>query len=119
MAAVTALLLALALGPPLIRLLKRRQIGQSIRQEGPKSHLSKAGTPTMGGLLILLIVIGARLGEMTTGGYTLLEAPVPRQKLVHVHPGAEEIGRGGLVSVRPFLPLRGALVLGAATIFNL
>ena len=41
----------------------------------------------------LLIVIGARLGEMTTSGYTLLEVPVPRQKLVHVHPGAEEIGR--------------------------
>jgi len=41
----------------------------------------------------LLLVVGARLGEMTTGGYTLLEAPVPKQKLVHVHPGAEEIGR--------------------------
>ena len=40
----------------------------------------------------LLVVVGARLGEMTTGGYTLIEAPVPRQKLVHVHPGAEEIG---------------------------
>jgi len=41
----------------------------------------------------LLIVIGARLGEMTTSGYTLIEIPVPRQKLVHVHPGAEELGR--------------------------
>jgi acetolactate synthase-1/2/3 large subunit len=41
----------------------------------------------------VLLVVGARLGEMTTGGYTLLEAPVPRQKLVHVHPAAEEIGR--------------------------
>ena len=41
----------------------------------------------------LLVVVGARLGEMTTSGYTLLESPVPRQKLVHVHPGAEEIGR--------------------------
>jgi acetolactate synthase I/II/III large subunit len=41
----------------------------------------------------LLIAIGPRLGEMTTGGYTLLDSPVPRQKLVHVHPGAEEIGR--------------------------
>ena len=61
MAAVTALLLALALGPPMIRLLKRRQIGQSIREAGPKSHLSKAGTPTMGGLLILLAVIVATL----------------------------------------------------------
>ncbi|GIK98101.1 MAG: thiamine pyrophosphate protein [Alphaproteobacteria bacterium] len=41
----------------------------------------------------LLIVIGARLGEMTTSGYTLLSIPVPRQKLVHVHAGAEELGR--------------------------
>jgi acetolactate synthase-1/2/3 large subunit len=41
----------------------------------------------------LLLVIGARLGEMTTSGYTLLEVPVPKQKLVHVHAGAEELGR--------------------------
>jgi acetolactate synthase-1/2/3 large subunit len=41
----------------------------------------------------LLLVVGARLGEMTTSGYSLLEPPVPRQKLVHVHPGAEELGR--------------------------
>jgi acetolactate synthase-1/2/3 large subunit len=41
----------------------------------------------------LLLVVGARLGEMTTSGYTLLEVPVPRQKLVHVHAGAEELGR--------------------------
>jgi acetolactate synthase-1/2/3 large subunit len=41
----------------------------------------------------LLLVIGARLGEMTTGGYTLLDVPVPKQKLVHVHAGAEELGR--------------------------
>jgi phospho-N-acetylmuramoyl-pentapeptide-transferase len=58
-AAVTALLLALLLGPPMIRLLRRRLIGQSIREAGPKSHLAKAGTPTMGGLLILLAVIVA------------------------------------------------------------
>ena len=59
MAAVTALLLALALGPPMIRLLTRLQIGQSIRADGPKSHHAKAGTPTMGGVLILLAVIVA------------------------------------------------------------
>jgi acetolactate synthase I/II/III large subunit len=41
----------------------------------------------------LIIAIGPRLGEMTTGGYSLLEAPRPRQKLVHVHAGAEELGR--------------------------
>jgi acetolactate synthase-1/2/3 large subunit len=41
----------------------------------------------------LLIVVGARLGEMTTSGYTLLDIPVPRQALVHVHASAEELGR--------------------------
>jgi acetolactate synthase-1/2/3 large subunit len=41
----------------------------------------------------LVIAIGPRLGEMTTGGYTLLDAPVPKQKLVHVHASAEELGR--------------------------
>ena len=41
----------------------------------------------------LVLAIGPRLGEMTTGGYTLLEAPVPKQKLVHVHSGTEELGR--------------------------
>jgi acetolactate synthase-1/2/3 large subunit len=41
----------------------------------------------------VLLVVGARMGEMTTGGYTLLDSPVPRQKLVHVMSGAEELGR--------------------------
>jgi acetolactate synthase-1/2/3 large subunit len=41
----------------------------------------------------VLLVVGARLGEMTTGAYTLVEPPRPKQKLVHVHAGAEELGR--------------------------
>jgi len=41
----------------------------------------------------LILAIGVRLGEMTTGGYTLLEAPRPKQKLVHLHAGPEELGR--------------------------
>ncbi len=49
----------------------------------------------------LLLVVGARLGEMTTGGYTLVEPPLPRQMLVHVHAGAEELGR----VFQPALPI--------------
>jgi acetolactate synthase I/II/III large subunit len=49
----------------------------------------------------LLLVVGPRLGEMTTSGYTLLESPNPAQTLVHVHPGAEELGR----VYRPELPI--------------
>jgi acetolactate synthase-1/2/3 large subunit len=41
----------------------------------------------------VLLVIGERLGEMTTSGYALLDAPLPKQRLIHVHPGAEELGR--------------------------
>ncbi len=41
----------------------------------------------------VLLVVGARLGEMTTSGYTLLDSPVPRQDLVHVYPAGEELGR--------------------------
>jgi acetolactate synthase-1/2/3 large subunit len=41
----------------------------------------------------LIVAVGPRLGEATTGGYTLFDLPVPRQKLVHVHAGAEELGR--------------------------
>src|SRR5262245_18391679 len=41
----------------------------------------------------LLIAVGPRLDERTTGGYTLIDVPRPKQKFVHVHPGAEELGR--------------------------
>lgn len=54
MSVITAMLIAFALAPWFIRTLRGQQIGQIIRSEGPQSHLSKAGTPTMGGALILL-----------------------------------------------------------------
>jgi len=53
LAGLTALLLSLVLGPWLIRFLKKRQIGQEIRAEGPQSHFVKKGTPSMGGILII------------------------------------------------------------------
>ena len=54
--AITALMLSLLIGPAMIRKLVSYKIGQSVRDDGPKSHLSKAGTPTMGGALILVAV---------------------------------------------------------------
>lgn len=53
---LTALLIALWVGPHMIRKLSHYQIGQSVRDDGPQSHLSKAGTPTMGGALIIVAV---------------------------------------------------------------
>ena len=49
--------LCLALGPWLIAKLREFQIGQYIREEGPKSHMKKAGTPTMGGILIIISIV--------------------------------------------------------------
>ena len=56
MAALTALVISLMLGPGLIRWLQQKKIGQTVRDDGPGTHLSKAGTPTMGGTLILLAI---------------------------------------------------------------
>jgi len=56
-ASITALLLCVILGPWLINRLREFQIGQYIREEGPKAHQTKAGTPTMGGVLILISFI--------------------------------------------------------------
>jgi phospho-N-acetylmuramoyl-pentapeptide-transferase len=56
-ASLTALFLCILLGPWLIAKLREFQIGQHIREEGPKSHQKKAGTPTMGGVLIIISVV--------------------------------------------------------------
>jgi len=56
-ASLTALFLCIVLGPWLIHKLREFQIGQFIREEGPKSHQKKAGTPTMGGVLIIISIV--------------------------------------------------------------
>ena len=61
LASLTALAMGLLLGPWLIRRLRAAQIGQYIREEGPQSHRSKAGTPTMGGLLICVAAVAPTL----------------------------------------------------------
>jgi phospho-N-acetylmuramoyl-pentapeptide-transferase len=58
---ITALFIALWVGPHMITRLSKNQIGQSVRDDGPKSHLSKAGTPTMGGALIIVAIAIATL----------------------------------------------------------
>ncbi len=54
---LTALSISLIVGPPLIRYLNSYNIGQRVRDDGPESHFSKAGTPTMGGTLILVAIV--------------------------------------------------------------
>jgi phospho-N-acetylmuramoyl-pentapeptide-transferase len=58
---LTALLIAVIIGPKMIRWLQHMQIGQTIRDDGPESHLAKSGTPTMGGLLILAAIVSSVL----------------------------------------------------------
>src|SRR5580658_3425916 len=56
-ASLSALFISLVLGPWLIKRLREFQIGQHIREEGPQAHQAKAGTPTMGGVLILASIV--------------------------------------------------------------
>jgi acetolactate synthase-1/2/3 large subunit len=88
------------------------------------AHPSYAGdvgigvNPKLGGRLKetdLLIVVGARLGEAQSGGYTLLDIPVPRQRLVHVHPDPEELGR----VYEPFLAINASARAFAAALGTL
>jgi phospho-N-acetylmuramoyl-pentapeptide-transferase len=60
-ATVTAILIAFVIGPPVIARLRARKIGQVIRVEGPATHQGKRGTPTMGGVIILLATIVSTL----------------------------------------------------------
>jgi len=57
LSAITALLISFIFGPKIINKLKKNQVDQPIREEGPQTHLKKAGTPTMGGLIILISVV--------------------------------------------------------------
>src|SRR6185295_4728225 len=61
LACLTALVLSFVVGPAMIRKLTAYKIGQAVRDDGPQTHLTKAGTPTMGGALILVSVVTTTL----------------------------------------------------------
>jgi len=72
-AVVTALVIAFAFGPPVIRRLRRGNVGQVVRDLGPESHLEKSGTPTMGGLIIIAAAaLSTLLWAELTNWYTIL-----------------------------------------------
>lgn len=69
----TALLLAFVLGPAVIRRLQLLRVGQVVREEGPATHLSKAGTPTMGGVLIIVAtLVSTLLWAQLSNPYTII-----------------------------------------------
>jgi phospho-N-acetylmuramoyl-pentapeptide-transferase len=73
LAAITALLFSLFIGPKIISILKKKQIGEEIRDDGPETHREKAGTPTMGGVIILAgIILGVLLWAKLTNFYIQL-----------------------------------------------
>jgi phospho-N-acetylmuramoyl-pentapeptide-transferase len=83
-AGVVALLISIFVGPRFIAYLRRKELGQHIREEGPEHHVSKQGTPTMGGLLILL---AASVGFLAVSRYT-----VPALAVLFVTLGCGAIG---------------------------
>lgn len=74
LAVLLGFIITLALGPLLIPLLKRLKFGQNVRDDGPQSHLSKAGTPTMGGLMILAGILAGTLAFSMDGMEFVLPA---------------------------------------------
>jgi phospho-N-acetylmuramoyl-pentapeptide-transferase len=84
LAGVVALLISILLGPKFIGFLRRNEFGQHIREEGPEHHVAKQGTPTMGGLLMLLATSIAFLG--------LTEYTVPALSVLFVTLGCGAVG---------------------------
>jgi phospho-N-acetylmuramoyl-pentapeptide-transferase len=93
-AAITALLIAFLLGPWMIRKLRALKVGQVVRGDGPETHLAKAGTPTMGGLLIIAsMVIALLLWQDPANPYTWIV-------------GLAVVGYGGIGFVDDWLKIR-------------
>jgi phospho-N-acetylmuramoyl-pentapeptide-transferase len=77
-ATIVALVLSILIGPKFIQFLRRRELGQHIREEGPAGHVTKQGTPTMGGVLVVGVTAFAflTLSRYTTAGLTVFFATV-------------------------------------------
>ena len=73
-ATMTALAIGLIAGPAVIRMLARLKVGQAVRQDGPQTHLIKNGTPTMGGVLVLIAIGVSTLNPMLTFAAIVLGA---------------------------------------------
>src|SRR5919202_499002 len=116
-AGLAAMVISIVVGPKFIEFLRRNEIGQHIREEGPEHHVTKQGTPTMGGLLILL---AAGIGFLAFSQYK-----VPALTVLFVTLGCGAIGflddfiklthrRSLGLSGRWKLVLLGAITVGVA-----
>jgi phospho-N-acetylmuramoyl-pentapeptide-transferase len=118
-AGITALLLSFIFGPRLIRLLERRQIGQEIRDDGPKAHLAKKGTPSMGGILIILCTVVPTLvwGNLSNLYVWLAIAAMVLFGLVGLIDDVLKVRRKRSLGLRPWQKM--ALQIGLATVVGL
>ena len=91
LAALTALLLSFMVGPMMIRKLAKYKVEQAIRSDGPKSHLVKAGTPTMGGALILGPSLRIACSTLYLANFLIIIGPTINERSKAV--SAAKIGR--------------------------
>ena len=120
-AGITALLLSFLLGPRLIRFLERRQLGQEIRPEGPRSHHAKKGTPSMGGVLIIICTVGPTLvwGNLNNGYVWIAVLSMVLFGLVGLVDDVLKVSRKRSLGLRPAqkLVLQGLLAAAIGLVF--
>ena len=118
-AGITALLMSFLFGPKLIRLLERRQIGQEIRSDGPKTHFAKKGTPSMGGLLIILCTLVPALlwGDLANTYVWVAILSMVFFGLVGLVDDVLKVRRKQSLGLRPWQKM--ALQVGLATVVGL
>lgn len=115
-AILTALLITLILGPPLIEKLRTLNIKQYIREDGPSAHLNKRGTPTMGGILILLSLTVATLfwGDLTNIYIWIALFITWGLGVIGIIDDLKKLGSKSSNGISPRFKLCGQLLLGAA-----
>ena len=115
-AGVTALALCLLMAPVMIRFLRRLQIGEKIRADGPQQHLAKSGTPTMGGLLILFSFLLATLlwGNLNNAYIWLIMFVAVGFGMIGFYDDYLKLRKGDGLSIKGKLLLQTLLSLGVA-----
>ncbi len=117
-AAVTALFIALILGPVIIRKFAQEKIEENIRDDGPTSHFEKQGTPTMGGLLIVIAILISTLlwGELSSKQVWIVIAVIVGFALIGFADDYKKLRKGKGISIRWKYFFQSVIGLGAAVV---
>ncbi len=116
--AVTALVIALIVGPVVIRRFAQSNIGETIRDDGPSSHVSKRGTPTMGGLLIVVSIVISTLlwGDLTSKHVWIVVGVILGFGLIGFADDYEKLRKGKGISIKWKYFFQSAVGLTAAVV---